>query len=115
MHATIKESFTHRFRGLLIEGNIYKVKNFSVQKNQERRRIVVENKLMITFFANTLMKPVTDNAPNISRHKSELFPFKKLEERAGKYFLLTGKKTLIILLLIWDRKLWSFIIIELLR
>jgi len=59
---------------------------------------VAENKLMITFFANTLIKPVTDDAPNISRHKFELFPFEKLEERAEKFFVLTGNKYLIILL-----------------
>jgi len=41
-------------------------------------------------------------------------PLKKLEKQAGKDFTLTGKKNLMILLLIWDRKLWSFIIIELL-
>ena len=67
------------------------VKKFSVQKNKEMRRIVAENKPMITFFANTIIKAVTDSAPSISRHRFEFFPFKKLEERAGKYFVLTGK------------------------
>ena len=62
IYATIKGSFTHKFRGLLLEGDIYMVKNFSVQKNKKRRRIVAENKLMITFFANTIIKVVTDNA-----------------------------------------------------
>ena len=79
IHVTIKRSFTHIFRGLLIEGNIYMVKNFFVQKNKERRCIVAANKLMITFFANILIKPVTNNAPDILRYKFELFPFKKLE------------------------------------
>jgi len=69
------------------------VKNFSVQKDKERRHIVAENKLMITIFANTLIKPVTNNAPSISRHKFELYPFEKLEERVVKDFVLTGKKS----------------------
>jgi len=114
IHATIKGSFIHKIRGLLIEGNISMVKNFSVQKNKEWRRILVENRLMIAFSANTLIKPVAVKAPSILRHKFKLFPFEKQEERPGKGFVLMGKKTLIFLLLFWGHKLWSFIIIELL-
>jgi len=83
------------------------VKNFSIHRIKERRRIVAKNKLMSTFFANILIKSVTDNAPSISRHKFELFLFEKLEERAGKDFVLTSKKNLISLLLFWGCKLWS--------
>ena len=52
---------------------------------------MAENKLIITFFANTIIKAVTDNAPSISRHNFEFFPFEKLEERAEKDFVLIGK------------------------
>ena len=68
------------------------IKNFSVQKNKEKSRIVAgRKKLMIMFFANTIIKVVTDNAPSISRYKFEFFPFEKLVERDGKDFVLTGK------------------------
>ena len=52
---------------------------------------MAENKLMITFFANTIIRAITNNAPIISRHKFEFFPFEKLEERAGADFVLIGK------------------------
>lgn len=89
IHATIKNTFGHRFVGLLTEGGLYVLKNFSVVNNKEQWRVVGDNKLMIQFYSSTIVEEVQKDDGKILRHKFEFIAFHKIELRMDNHYVLT--------------------------
>ncbi|XP_074304396.1 uncharacterized protein LOC141639106 [Silene latifolia] len=89
IHVIIKSNIAHSFRGVLNEGSVYMIKNFSVIDNKSTYRVVSDNKLMIQFYSNTVVKEVTFDLHKIPEDRFDLIEFEKLPERIGKIYILT--------------------------
>ncbi|XP_074302452.1 uncharacterized protein LOC141634023 [Silene latifolia] len=89
IHAVIKSNIAHSFRGLFTEGGVYMIKNFAVLENKSTYRVVSDNKIMIQFYSNTVVKEVTFDLHKIPQHRFDLIEFEKLPERIGKIYILS--------------------------
>ncbi|XP_074298134.1 uncharacterized protein LOC141628946 isoform X2 [Silene latifolia] len=65
------------------------IKNFYVIDNKSTYRVVSDNKLMIQFYSNTVVKEFTFDLHKILEHRFDLIEFEKLPERIGKIYILT--------------------------
>ncbi|CAH9134255.1 unnamed protein product [Cuscuta epithymum] len=69
VHASIKSGYVHTLRPKIKEGMIHIIRNFSVLPNKEEYRVVADNKIMIQFFHNTIIKEVKGEAIEVPNYK----------------------------------------------
>ncbi|XP_056685338.1 uncharacterized protein [Spinacia oleracea] len=74
------------FRPKLTEEKIYTIRYFSVQPNKEQYRIVGDNKIMIQFFQNTVVRAV-GNIDKIPLHQFDCVQLQHLNKFVKNYSL----------------------------
>ncbi|VFQ88092.1 unnamed protein product [Cuscuta campestris] len=94
IHASIKGNFSHLYQKQIAEGSVYYIKNFSVVPNKTRYCVVGDNKVMIQFYATTVVKSVSEDSLGIPtsaipKHRFDLLDFDKVESRMGADYILT--------------------------
>ncbi|GLT49048.1 hypothetical protein SLA2020_226320 [Shorea laevis] len=84
IHAIIWSSNILRFKNKLVEGNVYYVKNFSMEKNKDAYRVVSHNNYKIQFHLDTIVKEIIEEVAEIPRFVFELTDYEKLLEKRKK-------------------------------
>ena len=71
-----------------MEGRIYLLTNFKFKRNKDNCRVVIDYKLMLHFFPNTILRVLEDGCANILRHRFDLVDFERLHLRMNNDSIL---------------------------
>ena len=93
MHAFVPGSMSERLGRILVDGNLYIIKNFQVKDYTPTDKYrAVEMDKQIVFTTETKIKELAESEVFIPKNMFDLFEYSQLQNRAKQIVFLTGKK-----------------------